>query len=82
MYAQYFALVEMGFQVNEIVIYSMDDNKKYSVDLPENNIEMLNKFECLIREIQNFNMDTFVQTNPLKCSTCVYEELCSFSLKE
>lgn len=30
-FAQYFALSEMGYTVNKLIIYSMDDNKSYDI---------------------------------------------------
>ena len=78
-YAQYYALVEMGFKVERIKIYSMDDNKNYNIDLPKEDVVMDNKFRTLIKEIRNFNIENFEQTNPLKCKNCIYEPSCDRS---
>ncbi len=77
-YAQYFALCEMGYDVKTIRLYSMDDNKVYPVLLPKENERMLQKFEKLLYDINHFNLSEFQQTNPLKCKQCIYEPLCSF----
>lgn len=83
LYGQYYALSEMGYSIKEIRLYSMDDNKVYPVLLPENNPEMQEKFEHLLQDIYTFDFSGFVQTNPLKCKSCIYEPLCSYSaLKE
>lgn len=79
LYAQYFALCEMGFSVNEIRFYSMDDNRIFNVDLPEKNKVMLEKFEKVIEDMKSFTFEGFKQTNPLKCDNCIYEPLCSYS---
>lgn len=79
LYAQYFSLLEMGYHVNEIRLYSMSDNKVYPVKLPENNMEMYQKFEKLINEINSFSFDGFIQTNRTKCENCIYRPLCSYS---
>lgn len=76
LYAQYFALTEDGYNVKSISLYSYDDNKRYPVDLPQNNPEMLNKFKKLIEEMNEFNPETFIQTNPEKCERCIYSPLC------
>jgi len=75
LYAQYFCLIEMGYQVKEIVIYSMSDNKKYKIDLPRG--KELEKFERTVNEMRDFDMseNDFVQ-NLAKCAKCVYCELC------
>ncbi len=80
LYAQYFALKEMGFKVEEIRLYSIDDNKVYKIDIPEKNKEKFKDFETLIYNIRNFNINTFKQTNPKKCEKCIYEPACDRSL--
>ena len=81
LYAQYFSILEMGYNVKQIRLYSMDTNKVYEIDLPKNNPTMLNKFENLIKDINAFSFDSFKQTNAEKCNNCIYEPLCSFSIK-
>lgn len=80
LYAQCFALREMGFSVKKLVLYSMDDNKPYTIPLPEENTPMLQRFEAIISEIQEFDPDNFKQTNTEKCANCIYEPLCGSSL--
>lgn len=79
LYAQYFSLIEMGYDIKSIRLYSLDDNKVYPVALPEEDNVMFQKFEELILRIQDFSFSDFRQTNPLKCKKCIYEPLCSFS---
>lgn len=78
-YAQYFALTEMGYAVNELRLYSMDDNKVYKIEKPEDNAEMFRKFEKVIADMNNFTFDSFKQDNKEKCRKCIYEPLCSYS---
>ncbi len=83
LYAQYFALTEMGYVVEQIRLYSMDDNKLYPVRLPYEDKEMLLRFENTIYEINTFRFEYFSQKDRSKCLRCIYEPLCSFSvLKE
>lgn len=79
-YAQYYALEEMGYKVKKIRIHSLTNNKNYDVKLPKDDNEMLEKFENLIKEIRLFNMENFVQTNIKKCQKCIYEPSCDRSL--
>ena len=79
LYAQYFALTEMGYTVREIRLYSMDDNTVYPMPLPEEDPRMFQRFEQLLTAMRSFSMDRFRQDNPLKCARCIYEPLCSFS---
>lgn len=75
-YAQYFAMIEMGYPVERLELHSMLDNKVYPVALPERNKEMLKKFEDTIYKIRNFSMDQFEQENCHKCRNCIYEPAC------
>ncbi len=79
LYAQYFALVDMGYAVNEIRLYSMDDNKVYNIELPYENITMLEKFENTLQMINSFDFDNFKQENKIKCERCIYNQLCCYS---
>lgn len=82
-YAQYFSLIEMGYKVVKLHLYSMDDNKVYDIPLPEKDVNMFEKFEKLILELNGFSFENFKQSNELKCKKCIYEPLCSYSyLKE
>ncbi len=78
-YAQYFALKDMGYNVSKIKLYSMIDNKNYNIDLPENNKRLLEKFEETLNNIKNFNMDIYYPTNKEKCENCIYRYLCDRS---
>lgn len=79
-YAQYFCLIEMGFSVKAMFLYSKDTNKKYGVKFPGEDMEMLGKFEKLIDDMNNCNLNKFTQTNAEKCKRCVYAALCDQAL--
>lgn len=79
-YGQYFALKDMGYTVEKIKLYSMDDNKNYYIDLPENNIVMLDKFNKLLEEYKNIDLFSYEPNNVEKCSNCIYSNLCDRSL--
>lgn len=82
LYAQYFALQEMGYEVKTLRIHSLSDNKNYAISLPDEDPEMFAKFEKLISEMQEFDMSTFVQTNGLKCANCIYEPACDRGIND
>lgn len=79
-YAQFFALNEMGYEVRKIEIYSIDDNKNYNIPLPNQNLAMVEKFENLIHDINNFSINEFFQNNAEKCRHCIYEPACDRTL--
>ena len=79
-YAEYFCLKEMGYEVNSIRLYSMVDNKVFPLEKPEENNEMYNKFISTLDSMEKFNLENFVPQNINKCEKCIYENLCSYSL--
>ena len=79
-YAQYYCLKEMGYDVKMLRLYSMDDNKVYPIPFPDDNLEMKNKFERLLINIREFDFETFHQKNSKKCAHCIYEPACDRTL--
>lgn len=80
LYGEYFSLIEMGYNVKEIRLYSMADNKMYPIELPSENEKYFNGFCKIINDINNFNFNNYTPSSQLKCEKCIYEELCSYSL--
>ena len=60
LYAQYFCMIEQGFTVKYLKLYSYSDNKSYSIKLPEDDFEMFRKFNNLISNIANFDLINFL----------------------
>ena len=81
LYAQCLSMREMGYRVDKLKIHSLDDNKTYPIKLPEEDAEMMHKFQYLLNDIKNFSMETYQQTNALKCNRCIYSPYCDRSLK-
>jgi CRISPR-associated exonuclease Cas4 len=80
-YAQYFALTEMGYTVKQIIIHDLTQNKNFEIQLPENDAMMLNKFEQVLYEIANYDLvSTYFTPHLLKCEKCIYSPLCDKSL--
>lgn len=75
LYAQYFCLREMGFQIDSIYLHSLSDNKRYKINIPSKNERA--EFEEIIRKIRNFNpAKDIIVKNPSKCARCIYNNLC------
>lgn len=79
-YAEYFGLLEQGYEVERIMIHSLKDNKNYNIKLPEKDEVMFKKFEKVINDMRKFELEKFKQTNKKKCENCIYEPLCDRSL--
>lgn len=75
-YAQFFCLKEMGFNVKKIFFHSLDDNKRYNVKLP-GKIQK-EKIKNIILKMKSFSLDLKFKQNPKKCLMCIYKELCDY----
>ncbi len=60
LYAQCFALREMGHEVMHLELYSKDDNKRYPILLPEQDSKMYQKFESVLEQMKVLEIDKFV----------------------
>ena len=78
LYAQYFAMKESGIGVENLELYSIKDNMKYPVLLPEEDKAMFSKFEKLIDALHNFTIEGFKQENLEKCKNCIYANACAW----
>jgi CRISPR-associated protein Cas4 len=75
LYAQYFCLTEMGYQIEKLKLYSMDDNKVYEIPLPDE--QTIKAFETFLDTYQHFSpASSGFTANPEKCVKCIYRELC------
>lgn len=74
LYAQYFCLQEMGYEVEKLFLHSLSDNRRYQIPLPKG--KELDAFESIIESIRNFRLSNNFKQNPNKCAQCIYRELC------
>lgn len=72
--AQYFCMLEMGYEVCKIEFYSMTDHKTYPQPLPG----LADKKTLLgvIGRIKSINCLMHLTINPNKCKHCIYNNLC------
>lgn len=80
LYAQYFALEEMGYEVAALRIHSQKDNKTYTVPLPTRDDVM--RFEEILEQMRAFNMEAPAELNVNKCAKCIYRTLCDVYQEE
>lgn len=74
LYAQMFCLEDMGYKVKGLFIYSLSDNKRYKIPLP--NKKELEKFNSFLKKIRNYQITQNFKRNLNKCSQCIYKSLC------
>lgn len=78
LYAQYFCLIEMWYDIKRIKIYSISDNKNYFLDIP--NHTQTEEFEDFLRKIRSFKLNLYKPKSVKKCQNCIYSQLCDVSL--
>ena len=75
-YAQYHCLKEMGYSVKKLCLHSLDNNKRYVIPLPTDDHEMNQKFNNLLQQIKDFDLEQEFSPNINKCKKCIYKSLC------
>lgn len=80
LYAQYFCLKEMGYQVSGLRIHDLIHNKNYPIPLPEEDRLMEQKFRQVLIELKSFDLNAPFRPNSEKCANCIYANLCDKSL--
>ncbi len=73
-WAQYFALTEMGYNVQELTFYSISDKKTFSVPVPQQ--PQYQELKQHIHTILHFDFAKPLTVNPAKCAKCIYASLC------
>ncbi len=73
-YAHYFCLQEMGYEVKKIFLHSLKDNKRYVITIPKK--DEIEEFESLLERIWQYRLEHRFQQNPKKCRQCIYNTLC------
>lgn len=74
LYAQYFALKEMGYGLRAMRLHSLKDNRNYEVPLPLP--EDIRAFETILDDINTYRLDIPFSPNLKKCMRCIYASLC------
>ena len=80
LWAQYFCLQEMGYEVTQIAFYETSTNKLIPISLPTNKDEL--EFASFINRFHNFNLEDNFSINPNKCKHCIYSNLCDKTEEE
>lgn len=70
LYGQYFCLKEMGYEIEKMFLYSMEDNKKYEIEIPSE--KETSEFGELLEKIKNYNPLLDQKHSCPKCRDSVY----------
>ena len=80
LWAQYFCLLEMGYDVERIAFYEISTNTTIPVSLPDKND--IAKFSAFIESFHQFDPAETIMANPNKCKHCIYCSLCDKTEEE
>lgn len=80
LWAQYFCLVEMGYNVKQLAFYEISTHKTIPIPLPNDND--IKEFSSFIETFRNFNPEKTININPNKCRHCIYCNLCDKTEEE
>ena len=80
LWAQYFCLQEMGYEVEQIAFYEISTNKTTLIPLPTE--KEIRDFESFIKVFHRFNPGENLHINPNKCKHCIYSNLCDKAEEE
>ncbi len=76
-YAQYYCLMEMGYVVKAIRLYSISDNKMLTVGLPSQ--KQKEQLLSVLSQMRQFQLhDESFSQNINKCRKCIYRQLCDY----
>lgn len=74
LWAQYFCMTEMGYEIEQLAFYAISTNKMFPIDIPsEANKKELQNF---IQKFKEFDPTQAIQVNINKCMHCIYCNLC------
>lgn len=81
LYAQYFALTEIGYNVRSMELYSSKDNRKYSIAIPGE--QEINSFESTLAAIRAYDPEKDTSAPDIaKCRHCNYRNICVYFPEE
>lgn len=74
LWAQFFCLIEMGYDVQSIAFYEISTNKMHPLPIPtaDDKLELIR----FIERFRSFNPNEEMTPNPSKCLHCIYCNLC------
>jgi CRISPR-associated exonuclease Cas4 len=73
MYAQYYCLQEMGFEVQHLAFHSMSDNKTYTLAVPSKQDKQ--EFEQVLAQLRAFDINKIKNHTCDKCANSIYASL-------
>lgn len=74
LWAEYYCMLEMGYQVEHLAFYEISTNKSTPIPLPETAEK--EELETIIQEYRQYDPSHKIEVNTAKCTHCIYCNLC------
>lgn len=74
LWAQYYCMTEMGYEVESIAFYEISTHKTINVSLP--GAQEKAELTRFINDYRDYNPKASISINPNKCTHCIYCNLC------
>jgi len=74
LWAQYFCMIEMGYEVEKLAFYAISSNTTFPVEIPEN--AQKDELKGFIQQFKTYNPMQEISVNINKCTHCIYCNLC------
>jgi CRISPR-associated protein Cas4 len=74
LWAQYFCMKEMGYEVDRLAFYAISTNTTFPVEVP--GYEQKEELKAFINRFKSYNPVQEITVNINKCTRCIYCNLC------
>ena len=74
LWAEYFCITEMGYEVEKLAFYEISTNKMIYIDIPGEDEKL--ELSGFINSFRNYSPEMPLSVNHNKCIHCVYCNLC------
>ncbi|MBI5004311.1 type V CRISPR-associated protein Cas4 [Candidatus Kaiserbacteria bacterium] len=73
LYAQYYCMIEMGYEIDKLFLHSLEDNKRYEIPIPGEAEKT--RFEQVLADMRAFDMSAVHGHSCIRCEESIYGAL-------
>jgi CRISPR-associated protein Cas4 len=74
LWAEYFCMTEMGFDIEQLAFYAISTNQTFPVEMPGDVGKQ--ELKAFIEKFKVYRPEDAIETNENKCRNCIYNSLC------
>lgn len=80
LWAQYFCMIEMGYEVEHLVFHATASNRTVPIILPHETERK--ELESLVSKIRNYEIGETAAVSRSRCQHCIYCNMCDKTIEE